>query len=176
MMGKNILITGVPGIGKTTLIKKLVESFKSYHLAGFYTGEIRDGRIRKGFTLTSLYGQESILSHVDIKSPCRLGKYGVDVTGFDRFLDTLDLLKPLNKILIIDEIGKMECFSEKFKMLVKRALDSGQVVLATIALRAGGFIDEIKKRKDVELYEITRINRDLIAEKIIDTVRGYLDY
>jgi len=86
---KNILITGLPGVGKTTLIKKLSEELKHLHPAGFYTEEIREEGQRKGFELISLDGKRGLLSHKDIKSPYRVGQYKVDIEGFENFLDSL---------------------------------------------------------------------------------------
>ena len=111
---KNILITGSPGIGKTTLVKRLFEKLAVLNPVGFYTEEIREGGIRRGFRLVSHDGREGILSHVDIRSPFKVGKYRVDVSGFDRFLDTLSISKSDSGLVILDEIGKMECFSRKF--------------------------------------------------------------
>ena len=170
MSEKNILITGAPGVGKTTLVKKIVAKLQALRPVGFYTGEIRAGGTRQGFTLTALDGRESILSHVEIKSPYRVGKYGVDVAGFEKFLDDLDFLNSQNYILVIDEIGKMECFSNKFKNLVRNVLDSDKIVIATIALKGGGFIGEIKKRTDIVVYEINLRNRDSLLAEIIKSI------
>jgi len=164
---KNILITGAPGVGKTTLVKKIVEKLYPLRPVGFYTGEIREGGARRGFSLTALDGREGILSHVDIKSPRRVGRYGVDVAGFDRFLDSFNFSNPENRIAVIDEIGKMECFSNKFKRLVRDILGSDKYVIATVALKGGGFIAEIKARKDIVVYEITLRNRDSLLSDII---------
>ena len=75
---KNILITGLPGVGKTTIIKKLSEELRKFHPVGFYTEEIREKGIRKGFKLIGLDGGEGILSHVDVKSTYTVGKYNVE--------------------------------------------------------------------------------------------------
>ena len=79
----NILLTGRPGIGKTTLIKKLIDSV-SLSKGGFYTEEIRKGRERIGFSLITLEGKKSTLSSIKIKSPYRVGKYRVDVDSFEK--------------------------------------------------------------------------------------------
>ena len=84
---KNILITGLPGIGKTTLVKQLWYRLEKYKPEGFYTEEIRYKGERKGFQLISLNGIKSILAHVLIDSPYQIGKYKVDINGFDSFLD-----------------------------------------------------------------------------------------
>ncbi len=168
---KNILITGQPGIGKTTFIKKLAEELKNLNPSGFYTAEIREAGIRKGFELTSLDGREGILSHVDIKSPHRVSKYGVDVEWFENFLNSISLLQPTTSIVIIDEIGKMECFSDRFQFLVRAILDSDKLFIATIALKGGGMIADVKKRDDVTLFQLNLENRDSLVSGILKNIR-----
>jgi nucleoside-triphosphatase len=166
-VSKNILITGFPGVGKTTFITGLAETLKPLSPVGFYTTEIREGGIRKGFELVSLDGRRSILSHVSIKSRQRVGKYGVDVAGFEEFLGLIDFLQAGAGPVIIDEIGKMECFSRKFRNLLGLILNSDKVLIATIARMAGGYIAEIKRRDDITLLEITTGNRDTLQDDIL---------
>lgn len=163
---KRILITGAPGVGKTTVIREVARALANSNPAGFYTAEIREQGGRKGFELIALDGRRGVLSHVDIKSPYRVGKYGVDVDAFETFLETIDLLDPAQIVVIIDEIGKMECLSAKFRAMIDKLLESDKTVIATIALRGGGLIDSIKHRHDVTLYEVTLHNRNSIADEI----------
>ena len=163
---KNILITGLPGIGKTTLIKKVSEQLRDLHPVGFYTAEIREKGIRKGFELVGFDGRKGILSHTDIKGPHRVGKYGVDIKGFETFLDSIPFLHPATNLVIIDEIGKMECLSHRFRELIMKILDSEKPAIATIALKSSGVIEEIKKRDDVILLEITQSNRESLVSEI----------
>src|SRR3989304_357892 len=171
---KNILITGLPGVGKTTIIKKLTENLIDLNPVGFYTEEIREKGIRKGFELMSLDGRKGLLSHVDIKSHCTVGKYKVDIKGFEEFLDSIPFFEDTVSLVIIDEIGKMECLSEKFKKLLKEILDSEKALVATIALKGGGLIEEIKKRDDIKLFEISQNNRESLLFEILSNVKRLL--
>jgi nucleoside-triphosphatase len=167
---KNILITGLPGVGKTTLIKNIAEALKDLRPVGFYTAEIREEGIRKGFEWISLDGRKGLLSHTDIQSPHRVGKYKVDAKGFEDFLNSLPLLNPSTRLIVIDEIGKMECYSDPFTNLLQEIFDSEKWVIATIALKGSGVIEEIKKRKDVKLFEITQRNRNALLPDILNEV------
>lgn len=160
------MITGVPGVGKTTLVRAIAAKLADYLPVGFYTAEIRERGARKGFELASLDGRRGVLSHVDIRGGPRVGRYGVDVEGFDRFIDAIQWFAPDSGLAVIDEIGKMECFSSKFQGLVRRLLQSDTPVLATTARKGSGLISEVKQRSDVELLELTSRNRDVIINEV----------
>ncbi|MFH1627443.1 MAG: NTPase [Pseudomonadota bacterium] len=162
------LITGRPGVGKTTLIQEIMERMRSVHMAGFYTAEIRSKGSRQGFELHGLNGKRRTLAHVDMDSPDRVGKYGVDTGGFEAFLEILDLLNPDVELIVIDEIGKMELFSNRFRSLVHDVLNSRKQLLASIALEGEGFIREIKQRSDIHLLEVTRENRDHLPGALVE--------
>ena len=164
---KNILITSQPGIGKTTLIKKVAGELADLRPVGFYTEEIRENGIRRGFELISLSGQRELLSHVDIKSPYRVSKYGVDIKRFEAFLDFIPFFDRGTEIVIIDEIGKMECFSNKFKTVVEQLLDSEKIFISTIALKGSGFIAEVKKRNNIKLLEMSLANRNSLLSEML---------
>ncbi len=165
----NVLLTGRPGIGKTTLIKRLIEA-TSLSKGGFYTEEVREQGQRVGFSLTTLDGKRSLLAHIKIKSPYRVGRYGVDIDTFEATgVESITKAISTNEIIIIDEIGRMELFSKKFRDVVVQALKIGRVV-ATIRKGKGGFIDEIKSRKDARVIEINLKNRETLLSSLAQTV------
>jgi nucleoside-triphosphatase len=167
LVRKNVFITGLPGVGKTTLIKKLSEASKGFHPVGFYTEEIREGGERKGFELISLEGKRGLLSHKQIESRYKVGQYKVDIKGFEDFLASISFFSPFTRLVIIDEVGKMECLSDRFRKLLKVTLDSERRVIATIALKGAGLLAEVKERQDVKLFEITRKNRESLVSEIL---------
>ncbi len=170
----NVLVTGRPGIGKTTVLMKLLEELGGVHVDGFYTGEIRKGKQREGFELVSLDGKKMTLAHIDMKSPHRVGRYGVDVEGFEDLLGSLDLSNSPAEVVLVDEIGKMECFSKKFTGVMGELLDSDRIVVATVAERGPGFIDEVKRRPDCELFTVTGGNRNELPRTLARRTRTAL--
>lgn len=162
----NILITGKPGIGKTTLIKEISQKIGK-KAAGFYTEEIREGSQRKGFKIKTLDGKTGILSGIDVKSPYRVGKYKVDLEGFENIaLPAIENALSSSKTIIIDEIGPMELFSKRFKDVVLKALDASNPVVATIKHKGSKFIDKIKSRDDIVLYDFSQTDKNDILKAV----------
>ncbi len=161
VLAKNLLLTGSPGCGKTTVIRRLVEQLADRRIAGFYSQEIRLNGQRVGFEVRGLKGGSGILAHVGFQSRHRVGRYGVDLEAFEQIVrDELVQGRGNVDVYIIDEIGKMESFSPVFVQAVSEALDSPVPVVATIAAKGGGFIGQAKARPDVETITVTAENRD----------------
>jgi len=169
-----VLITGLPGVGKTTLLKRVVEKLNCPAF-GFYTSEVREAGKRVGFSLESLSGEKGILSHKDVKSPYRVGRYGVDLRSFES-IGVSELEKGLaaDSLLVIDEIGKMELFSERFKKTLLRAMEVPNPVLATILYKSHPFCDRLKKRTDTELIKIDPRNREELVDILVKRFAGLL--
>ena len=162
-----ILLTGLPGCGKTTAVMEIIANLDPERLAGFYTREIREENKRKGFRWARLDGPEGILAHVDIKGRKKVGKYGVDVEGFEEsVVPILDAEQTDAELFIIDEIGKMECLSKKFVTAVRQLFASERSVLATVALKGGGFISEVKDYPDTKVFKLTQQNHERTVAEI----------
>jgi nucleoside-triphosphatase len=166
MEKRHLLITGLPGAGKTTILMGLIRRFIDFAPAGFYTEEVRARGMRRGFSLKSLDGLEGMLADVAFGGPRRTGRYGVDLEGFETFLASLDLLSCPSRLVFIDEIGKMECLSQRFVDLVETLLSSEKTVVATVARQGEGLIRKVKVRADSLLVEVTPMNRQALPDEL----------
>ena len=173
-MTRHILLTGLPGVGKTTVIKQLADFVGAYHPDGFFTKEIREDGIRKGFELITLDGRHQLLSNVTFSGPFRVGRYGVDLAGFERLLETIDLRHSPSRVIILDEIGKMECLSQRFIQEVEALLDSSKILIATVALKGGGFPATVKSRSDSQVVTVTLNNRSTLASILLPEISSML--
>jgi len=162
------LLTGRPGTGKTSLVKQAVAGMKG-KAGGFYTEEIRSQGVRQGFRLVTLDGQDTILAHVNIHSPYRVSRYGVDIDNFDRVgVSALHHAAQQCDLVVIDEIGKMELFSAKFREVVLQIIDGGKRVLGTIMLSPNPRADDIKRKPQVKLVTVTRANHQEVLEELLN--------
>ncbi len=170
---KNIFLTGAPSSGKTTIIKKLIEDL-DHPANGFYTEEERVDGKRVGFLMKTLDGRKGYLAHQDIKSDFHIRRYGVSIENIENI--AVPSITPVkNNIIILDEIGKMECFSGTFKQATANALDSPNIVIGTITFGGDGFIREVKKREDIEINEVTMDNRNSLPDLILRKISSLLN-
>jgi nucleoside-triphosphatase len=169
-----LLLTGVPGIGKTTVIRRVAAALRKRRrrIRGFTTEEMRKGRERVGFRIETFDGESAVLAHVSIRSEHRVSRYGVDVALLDTLVGKALALSPRADVYLVDEIGKMECFSERFVAAVEELLDAKRLMVATIALRGGGFIERVKGRPDVELQTLTRSNREQMPSQVLEWINA----
>ena len=145
-------------MGKTTVIRRVVEQLEDWKACGFYTQELRQSGRRIGFRVVALDGREGRLAEVGLGSPHRVGRYGVDVESFE-CVALPALIIPQADLIVIDEIGKMECFSPAFQQAVQRVLAGPVPMLGTIGWGGGPFMRSVRRRRDVQLMEVTRANR-----------------
>jgi nucleoside-triphosphatase len=168
-MGRTLLLTGRPGVGKTTVIKKVADALGD-HVGGFYTEEIRSstGR-RQGFRLVTLDGNEAVMAHTDLRGERRprVSRYGVDVEAIeDVGVAAIQRAVAADEVVIVDEVGKMELFCEAFKEAVTEAVESENPVLATVMRGSRPWVDELRAKEQVEVWEVTVENRDTLPEQV----------
>jgi nucleoside-triphosphatase len=144
------------------------------HLAGgFSTEEIRALGRRLGFKVQDLHsGARGTLAHVDFKGGPRVGKYGVDVPSFERIgVAALEAARRRAGCIVIDEIGKMELFSQRFREVATDILDSARTVLATLPVHKHPFLNQLRHRADIDLIEVTPSNRDDLPRRLLETLK-----
>jgi nucleoside-triphosphatase len=162
-----LLITGRPGIGKTTVIERVVARLPPGTATGFFTREVRAGGARRGFALETLDGRRAALAEVDGGGAPRVGRYRVRLDGLEAVGVPALAPRPGVRLVVVDEIGKMECLSPAFRDAVRRALAGPTAVLGTVAERAGGFLAEVRARADVTLVRVTAENRDALPARLL---------
>jgi len=169
---RKLLLTGPPGVGKTTVILRTVERIST--AGGFYTEEIRESGRRVGFGVRDLAtGEQGVLAHVHIAGPHRVGKYGVDVETFERVgVAALERALEASGCIVVDEIGKMELCSARFREVVQRVLAAPQPLLATVPAYHLPFTDALKRRPDVEVIQVTRANRKTLPDLLVARLEG----
>lgn len=164
-----LLITGAPGIGKTTILQRAAEALSFVTRRGFLTAELRTGGRRHGFRLIDFDGRDVTLAHHKLHSPHMVGRYGVDVAAFEKFVGPALKLDAGARVYLVDEIGPMECLSPKFVQAMRRLCDEAKApVVATVALRGTGFIAEVKARAGVTLWEATLETRGALPERVAE--------
>jgi nucleoside-triphosphatase len=170
-VNQKVLLTGRPGCGKTTLIKRVLNELPQ-RFGGFYTEELRDHGTRVGFKVIALEGGEAVFAHVDFTTPQRVGKYGLDLSALEAVgVNAINKAMQAQRYIVIDEIGPMEIRSLAFRGAVNEALDSESPVLATIFFRPLPFTDAIKSRPDVVLIEVRPNNRERLVSELSEKFR-----
>jgi Predicted nucleotide kinase len=167
-----IILTGEPGIGKTTLIKKLLQRLGDRAI-GFWTEEVRDPKTKKrtGFKVISTEGNTQLFASKFFTSKHLVGSYGVNTARFESVvLPILEKAKKAKDLYIVmDEIGKMELFSAGFRELVKEILFNPKYkVIATIPIRdVHPLVRDIRRLQGAVVVEVNKENRDLLVEEIL---------
>ncbi|MDP8227296.1 MAG: NTPase [Candidatus Celaenobacter polaris] len=173
-MPKNILITGYPRVGKTTLVNKIIKQL-SCKIDGFYTHEMRENGRRTGFYITDFDGNRMVMASDKSNSPYRVNKYGVNIDAFEKIgIPAMERAMKNADLIVIDEIGRMEMFSPKFCNMLRTVFDSEKPLLATIKKIDCELTKELKQREDVIIFEVTANNRDTILSKILEAIEDYL--
>jgi len=166
MSARVILLEGRPGVGKTTAAGALVKALRvrGVEVTGFTTEEIREGGRRLGFRVESVSGESAVLAHVELPGPPRVGRYGVDLGALERV--ALPSIAASVGVVVIDELGKMELASERFRDAVAALVERDLTIAATVHAFPHPFTDELKRRPGVRTITITRRNREALPEEL----------
>jgi nucleoside-triphosphatase len=172
----NVLVTGLPGCGKSTLVNRIVEKAraKGITVGGISTPEFRlsTGK-RGGFLIQNIAtGEQQVMASADRSSPVSVGRYGVDLQSIqDVGVNAINSAVAEANLVVIDEIGKMELAVSEFKTSVAGALNSSKPVLGTIGMRLkNAFVVDIKNRSDVILVVLTPETRDQIYQRVVHLI------
>ncbi len=165
-MGQTILLSGLPGVGKTTLIQKCIATLPG-RCGGFYTREIRSKGRRLGFEIVAMNGHRAPLARAGAAGLPRVGKYGVYVENVDRVaVPAIERAVVDADYVLIDEIGKMELLSKAFRAAVMSAISSPKPVLGTVMHGRHPWADALKGLPQVVVVVVTLENRERLLERI----------
>lgn len=154
-------------------MKKVLAELQKNSYGGFWTEEIKEKGERVGFKVVTTKGEEGILAHKDYRSPYRVSKYYVNVADFERVaLKAIADAEKTKDLIVIDEIGKMELFSQKFAKLIEKVFSSQhKKILATIPISDIPLLEKLKKLPDATVVEVTPANRDFLLTKILKLIK-----
>jgi len=174
-----LFVTGRPGVGKTTVLLNAVEGLraKGCSVGGMMSREVRHEGARVGFQIINLKtGEEGWLAHVNQPSGPQVSKYRVNLIDLETIgAKAIQTALGEADLVVIDEVGPMELFSEAFKQVIKDAVDSRKLILGVIHHSARDpLIEAIRKREDAEILEVTFENRSRVHNILIQNALQYL--
>ncbi|XP_034238237.1 cancer-related nucleoside-triphosphatase homolog isoform X2 [Thrips palmi] len=167
---QHVFLTGPPGIGKTTIIEKVCKELrlKSISMKGFFTAELREDGKRVGFDIISLDGNRCPLARIGEGTGPKVGQYVVK--SFESV--ALPILQTeMSHVTVLDEVGKMELFSQRFELAVKNVFATNTSILGTIPLQKGRpipLVEFIRTHPSVKLFTVDYKNRDSVPYEIVN--------
>ena len=172
-------ITGLPGAGKTYAVRKVVEMLEAEDLVvgGMMTDRIVEDGKKMGFAIVDwIDKQQGVFAHSDITSKYMLSKFGLDLKALED-VGVKALMKASEEadVIVIDEVRRVEVESPAFIDTVKYCLDLEKPILLTLHKKSRNpLLQDIRRRDDVRILEVTPINRNLLPYKIMKLMKGEL--
>ena len=179
-MGKIVLLTGRPGIGKTTALKKIIDMLKArgWSVGGMISSEICRSDRRVGFGILDIMsGKSGTLAHIGFSRGPQVGIYRVNLEDLEH-IGVQAILKALEEVEIVccDEIAPMELSSLLFRECIKKVIESPKPFVATIHRNIRDpFLQEIKARPNIEVLEVSEQNRDRIPFEVVRLIESNLN-
>lgn len=179
MRKRIFLLTGNPGVGKTSVMLKIVESLKAngYNVGGMVSREVRAGRDRVGFEILNVKtGQKGWLAHVAQKEGPQVGRYRVNIGDLEHIgAEAVTSAVTGSDVIVIDEIGPMELHSEKFRESVLKAAESLKLLIGVVHWKAmDPLVKRIKDRDDAEVGVVTIENRESLPIQVLGQAVAFL--
>lgn len=174
-MTRILILTGAPGVGKTTMMLKTVDELKTkgVRVGGMVTREVREGNVRIGFKILDLSSnKQGWLAHINKQGISQVGKYYVNLKGLDN-IGSAAIANALENcdVIAIDEIGPMELFSQEFKRVVTQAIEGKKLILTVVHGKAKDqLVTHVKRRVDAEIFNVTFSNRDQMTNELVRKV------
>lgn len=171
-MTRKVFLTGKPGVGKTTIVERVVSMLRSkgFKIGGMVTFEVREGGVRKGFMVTDiLTGKKGVLAWVGGSGP-KIGKYTVNLKDLEEIgVNAIKLALADADIVVVDEVGPMELFSDNFRSITKALIKADKPVIGVVHYKVKDpLIESIKKNPDVKVFEVSVENREFLPKKVLD--------
>jgi nucleoside-triphosphatase len=170
-------ITGLPGSGKTQTLLRIIQLLEEegIKVGGMVTEPIVERHRRSGFQITNwLTKEHEVLAHESLKSRIRSGRYGVNLAALEG-LGTRSLAEAREQadVIVIDEVGKVEVESEAFTQGVVDTLDANKSIVMTLHKKSRNpLLQDIRRRDELRLLEVTPVNKNLLAFKIVRLLTG----
>ena len=168
------LVTGPPGVGKSTAVSKVVMRLKSAGVivGGCTTGERRAGGVRVGFEVKDLTtGRRGELASASTKLGPRVGRYRVNLTDLARVgAAGLDAAASSSEVIVMDEVGPMELVSPEFRRAVRHCIDSGKPILAVVHERLDDDLLNELRSKSTMTFALSVEERDRMTEELGEAV------
>ncbi len=170
-------LSGLPGVGKTTTLIRTVQMLEEegYKVGGMITEELKEGNRRVGFYVMDWTTKnKEIFAHKDFESRYKVGPYGINVDVLDRVgVKALEDAINTADIIIVDEVGKMEVVSKRFVSVVREILDMDKHMIITLHKKSRNpLLQEIRRRDDMRMLEVTPLNRNLLPFKMVKLIKG----
>ena len=169
-MKKHFFLTGLPSIGKTTALFRILQLLNK-RTSGFHTEEIRIGSRRAGLNLITSEGSRVCVATRGEGGPFRTGKYVLNSVALEAALRALWAGTNNGRVIYADPVGTLVCRSPYFIEIFQQMLQT-QTVIGTIAKRGHSFVEEIHRRDDCEILEVTADNRDRIPEAVLERINS----